>query len=402
MSGTLEGIRVVDLTTVIMGPWAAQMMGDMGADVIKVETPNGDISRGMGPGRNKGMAACFLTTNRNKRSIVLDITQDDGVKALRRLIDTADVFMHNLRPKVMKKFNLGYETFKKTNPELVYCGAYGFRADGPWADKPAYDDVIQTAAGVCDMQKLLSDQPRYVPTLMADKTSAYAVFSAILAALVHRERGGGGQAVEVPMYETMVDFVMVEHLYGATFDPPVGEMGYERLMNIERRPYKTSDGAFLTVLPYTDKNWTDFFKLAQREELMEDPAFQSHENRLNNSPKVYAVLAEIVGTQPLARWVQDLDANNIPVMVVQKKEDLIEDKQLNATGFWHSVEHPTEGKLRLADPPFRYTKSPSEIRRMPPALGEQSWDILREAGYTTEEIDLLMAKNVSKPLRKDR
>ena len=402
MPGTLEGIRVIDLTTVIMGPWAAQMMGDMGADVIKVETPNGDISRGMGPGRNKGMAACFLTTNRNKRSIVLDLTQKDGVKALRRLIGTADVFMHNFRPKVMEKFNLGYETFKDTNPELIYCGAYGFRADGPWANKPAYDDVIQTASGLCEMQELLSDQPRYVPTLMADKTSAYAVFSAILAALVHRERGGGGQAVEVPMYETMVDFVMVEHLYGATFDPPIGQMGYERLINVERRPYKTSDGAYLTVLPYTDKNWSDFFKLAKREELMEDSAFKSHANRLNNSKKVYAVLAEIVETRPLEHWLRDLDANNIPVMVVQTKEDLLDDEQLNATGFWRSVEHPTEGKLRFTDPPFRYTKSPSTIIKMPPTLGEQSGEILEEIGYTHEEIKGLIEKNVSKTSNKDR
>ena len=402
MPGTLEGIRVIDLTTVIMGPWAAQMMGDMGADVIKVETPNGDISRGMGPGRNKGMAACFLTTNRNKRSIVLDITQDDGMKALRRLIETADVFMHNFRPKVMKKFNLGYETFKETNPDLVYCGAYGFRADGPWADKPAYDDVIQTATGICEIQQLLSDQPRYVPTLMADKTSAYAVFSAILAALVSRERGGGGQAVEVPMYETMVDFVMVEHLYGATFDPPIAQMGYERLMNLERRPYKTSDGAYLTVLPYTDKNWSDFFKLSGRPELIDDPTFQSHANRLNNSKRVYSVLAQIVETRPLANWIRDLDANNIPVMVVQTKEDLIKDKQLNATGFWHHVEHPTEGKLRLADPPFRYTKTPSAIRKMPPALGEQSRDILKEAGYGADEIDKLMTKNTSQTPIKGR
>ena len=242
MVGTLEGIRVVDLTTVIMGPWAAQMMGDMGADVIKVETRGGDISRGMGPGRNKGMAACYLTSNRNKRSVVLDLTQDEGLSALRRLIDTADVFMHNFRPKVINKFNLGYETFKDANPELVYCGAYGFRADGPWANKPAYDDIIQTAAGYCDMQELISDQPRYVPSLIADKTSSYAVFSAILAALVCRERGGGGQAVEVPMFETMVDYAMIEHLYGATFDPPIAQMGYERIMNIERRPYQTSDG----------------------------------------------------------------------------------------------------------------------------------------------------------------
>jgi len=396
MVGTLEGIRVVDLTTVIMGPWAAQMMGDMGADVIKVETRGGDISRGMGPGRNKGMAACYLTSNRNKRSVVLDLTQDEGLSALRRLIDTADVFMHNFRPKVINKFNLGYETFKDANPELVYCGAYGFRADGPWANKPAYDDIIQTAAGYCDMQELISDQPRYVPSLIADKTSSYAVFSAVLAALVCRERGGGGQAVEVPMFETMVDYAMIEHLYGATFDPPIGQMGYERIMNIERRPYQTSDGGYLTVLPYTDKNWIDFFKLAGREEFLDDPDFQTYSNRLNNSKKVYATLNEIVSTRTLNDWVAQLDAANIPAMMVKTKEDLLDDEQLNATGFWHSVDHPTEGKLRFTDPPFRYSKTPSTIRDMPPLLGEQSREILAEAGYSADEIDDLIAKNVTK------
>ena len=396
MVGTLEGIRVVDLTTVIMGPWAAQMMGDMGADVIKVETRGGDISRGMGPGRNKGMAACYLTSNRNKRSVVLDLTQDEGLSALRRLIDSADVFMHNFRPKVINKFNLGYETFKDANPELVYCGAYGFRADGPWANKPAYDDIIQTAAGYCDMQELISDQPRYVPSLIADKTSSYAVFSAILAALVCRERGGGGQAVEVPMFETMVDYAMIEPLYGATFDPPIAQMGYERIMNIERRPYQTSDGGYLTVLPYTDKNWIDFFKLAGREEFLDDPDFQTYSNRLNNSKKVYATLNEIVSTRTLNDWVAQLDAANIPAMMVKTKEDLLDDEQLNATGFWHSVDHPTEGKLRFTDPPFRYSKTPSTIRDMPPLLGEQSREILAEAGYSADEIDDLIAKNVTK------
>ncbi len=395
MPGTLEGLRVIDLTTVIMGPWAAQMMGDMGANVIKVETHQGDISRGMGPGRNKGMAACYLTTNRNKRSIVLDITKEPGIQALRKLIDTADVFMHNFRPKVMNKFGLGYENFKDTNPELIYCGAYGFRADGPMANKPAYDDIIQTAAGVCDMQSLISGEPRFVPTLIADKTVAYAVFSAVLAAIVHRERGGGGQAVEVPMYETLVDFVMVEHLYGATFDPPIAQMGYERLMNTERRPYPTSDGGYLTVLPYTDKNWTDFFDLAGRPEMIEDPVFANHSDRVRNSDKVYAVLAEIVVTRPTADWLRDLDAANIPVMVVQTKEDLLDDEQLNATGFWRDVDHPTEGKLKFTDPPFRYSKSPSTIRDMPPALGQQSQEILAEAGYSPDEIAALIDQKVT-------
>lgn len=395
MAGTLDGIRVIDLTTVIMGPWAAQMMGDMGADVIKVETHGGDISRGMGLSRNPGMAACYLTINRNKRSIVLDLTQKEGLTALRRLIDTADVFMHNLRPKVMNKFNLGYDTFKETHPELVYCAAYGFRSDGPMADRPAYDDIIQTAAGVCDVQALISGQPHYVPTLIADKTSAYAVFGAVMAALVRRERGGGGQAVEVPMFETMVDFVMVEHLYGATFDPPIGQMGYERIMNIERRPYETRDGGYLTVLPYTDKNWSDFFDLVGRPELMDDPVFASYSERVRNTDKVCAVLGETIATRDLAVWVRQLNEADIPVMEVLTKEALLENEQLAATGFWRNVEHPTEGRLRLADPPFRYSKTPSSIRTLPPGHGQQSREILAEAGYTAEEIAELVERKVT-------
>ena len=198
------------------------------------------------------------------------------------------------------------------------------------------------------------------------------------------------------MCETMVDYAMIEHLYGATFDPPIAQMGYERIMNIERRPYQTSDGGYLTVLPYTDKNWIDFFKLAGREEFLDDPDFQTYSNRLNNSKKVYATLNEIVSTRTLNDWVAQLDAANIPAMMVKTKEDLLDDEQLNATGFWHSVDHPTEGKLRFTDPPFRYSKTPSTIRDMPPLLGEQSREILAEAGYSADEIDDLIAKNVTK------
>ncbi len=395
MPGTLEGIRVVDLTTVLMGPWAAQMMGDMGADVIKVETPGGDISRAMGPGRNPGMAAVFMTTNRNKRSIVLDLTRDEGMQALRRLIATADVFMHNFRPKVMNKFGLDYASFKEDHPELVYCRAYGFRSDGPMADKPAYDDVIQTAAGFTDLMMLFADQPRYLPTLMADKTSSYAVLSAVLSALVHRERGGGGQEVEVPMYETLADFMMVEHLYGATFDPPIAQMGYERVMNTERKPYATKDG-YLTVLPYTDRNWRDFFTIAGRVELIDDPVFATHVARVSNSERVYAVLGEIVATRTTAEWVEALEAANIPVMPVFSKEDLLDETQLNATGFWHMIDHPTEGRIRLADPPARFFKTPSTIRDLPPKLGQQSAEILAEAGYTEAEIEALISAGISR------
>ena len=395
MSGALDGIRVVDMSTVVMGPWATQMLGDMGADVIKVETPGGDIARGMGPYRNAGMAAVYLSINRNKRSVVLDLTTDAGREALFRIVGTADVFLHNMRPRIADKFGVNYEQFAARQPRLIYCAAYGFRRDGPLADKPAYDDIIQAACGIADLQSVTSDQPRFVPTIMADKTTAYNVALAILAALVKRGRDGQGQAIEVPMFETLVDFVMVEHLYGACFDPPIGGMGYARILNAERKPYKTLDG-YLAVLPYTNENWRAFFRIAGREELADDPSFASFEARVREAPKVYATLAEIVATRSTADWQRDLDAAQIPVMAVNSKESLLDNEQLNATGFWRMVDHPTEGRLRMTDPPVRFSASPSSVRRPAPRLGEHSAEILAEAGYGAAEIEQLMKSAVSR------
>ncbi len=396
MTGTLDGIRVVDLTTVILGPWATQMLGDMGADVIKIETPNGDTTRQLGPCRNDGMASLYLAANRNKRSITLDLTQEAGREALFKIVGTADVFVHNMRPKVAKKLGLEYDRFAAAYPDLIFCATYGFRKDGPMADKPAYDDIIQAASGLTDLQTVTSDQPRYMPTIMADKTSAYNVLAAILAALVARERGAGGQAIEVPMFETLVDFVMVEHLYGACFEPSIDQMGYQRILNKERRPYATKDG-YLAVLPYTDDNWRALFRIAGREELTDDPRFKSIAARVANSEEVYALLAEIVATKTSAEWQKLLDEANIPVMVVNTKEMLLENEQLAASGFWREFEHPTEGTLRMTDPPIRFSKTPSEIRRLPPLLGEQSAEILAEAGYSDADIAALFKKKVSGP-----
>ena len=395
MSGALDGIRVVDLSTVVMGPWATQMLGDMGADVIKVETPGGDIARGMGPYRNAGMAAVYLSINRNKRSVVLDLTTDAGREALFRIVATADVFLHNMRPRIAEKFGVNYEPFVARQPRLIYCAAYGFRRDGPLADKPAYDDIIQAACGIADLQSVTSDQPRFVPTIMADKTTAYNVAVAILAALVKRGRDGQGQAIEVPMFETMVDFVMVEHLYGACFEPPIGTMGYSRILNAERKPYATLDG-YLAVLPYTNENWRAFFRIAGREELADDPSFATFESRVREAPKVYATLAEIVATRSTADWQRELDAAQIPVMAVNSKESLLDNEQLNASGFWRLVDHPTEGRLRMTDPPVRFSASPSSVRRPAPRLGEHSAEILAEAGYGAAEIAELMATAVSR------
>ena len=395
MSGALDGIRVVDMSTVVMGPWASQMLGDMGADVIKVETPGGDIARGMGPYRNAGMAAVYLSINRNKRSVVLDLTTDAGREALFRIVATADVFLHNMRPRIAEKFGVDYPKFAARQPELIYCAAYGFRRDGPLADKPAYDDIIQAACGIADLQSVTSDQPRFVPTIMADKTTAYNVALAILAALVRRGRGGAGQAIEVPMFETLVDFVMVEHLYGACFDPPIGGMGYSRILNAERKPYATLDG-YLAVLPYTNENWRAFFRIAGREELADDLSFASFESRVREAPKVYAILAEIVATRTTAEWQRDLDAAQIPVMAVNSKESLLDNEQLNATGFWRMVDHPTEGRLRITDPPVRFSDTPSSVRLPAPRLGEHSAQILAEAGYAATEIEELMKTAVSR------
>ena len=390
MAGALDGIRVVDLTTVILGPWATQMLGDMGADVIKIETPAGDTTRNLGPRRNEGMASLYLATNRNKRSIVLDLTQQAGRDALFKIVGTADVFVHNMRPKVAKKLGLEYEKFAATYPDLIFCATYGFRKDGPMADNPAYDDIIQAASGLADLQTVTAGEPRFVPTIMADKTTGYNVATAILAGLVARGSGAGGQEIEVPMFETLVDFVMVEHLYGAAFEPPIDKMGYQRLLNTGRRPYATKDG-YLAVLPYTDDNWRRLFEIAGRDDLIGDPRFSDISARVKNSQEVYDLLGEIVATRTSAEWKRALDEASIPVMAVNTKEELLQNEQLVTSGFWQLQEHPTEGTLRMTDPPTRFSKTPSSLRRLQPHLGQHSAEILAESGYSESDIEELLA-----------
>ena len=395
MPGALDGIRIVDATSVVLGPLAAQILGDMGADVIKIEPPDGDTTRQLGPARHPGMAALYLTCNRNKRSVVLDLKHPDGRGALLRLAKDAHVLMHNWRPQAAARLGLEYDAVRAVNPSIVYCAAYGFRAKGPYGHRPAYDDVIQAASGLTSLQSAIAGEPRYVPTIMADKTSGMAVVQAVLAALLCRERTGQGQAVEVPMLETLVYFVMVEHLFGETFVPAIETAGYKRILARSRRPFKTKD-SHLSILPYTDANWRAFFTLTGREDLLADPRFSTLGKRLANIEVLYAELGKIAETRTSAEWLAALDEAGIPAMVVNTLESLLTDPHLEATGFWKTMEHPTEGTLRMPDPPYGFSATPSSIRRLPPRLGEHSVEVLREAGFSPDEIEKLVTTGVTK------
>jgi crotonobetainyl-CoA:carnitine CoA-transferase CaiB-like acyl-CoA transferase len=395
MSGPLTGVRVIDCTTVVLGPWAAQQLGDLGADVIKVEPPEGDTTRQLGPMRNPGMGAFYLAVNRNKRSIVLDLKQEAARGVLRRLAERADVLLHNYRPQAARRLGMSYETFQAINPGIVYVGTYGFRASGPYGHKPAYDDVIQAASGVASLQAALAGEPRYVPTIVADKTSSMTVLAALLAALYHKARTGQGQEVEVPMLESMAAWVMVEHLYGETFVPPVESAGYKRVLNRYRRPFRTKDG-YLAILPYTDQNWRDFFAIVGRADLLGDPRFATLAARLRHIELLYEEVAKLAPTRTNDEWLGELDRHNIPGMVVNTLESLLRDPHLEATGFWQTFEHPSEGTLRLSGLPVAYSKTPGAIRRLPPRLGEHSAEILREAGLSAAEIEALLASGATR------
>ena len=398
MSGPLTGVRVVDCTTVVLGPWAAQQLGDLGADVVKIEPPEGDTTRQLGPMRNPDMGAFYLAVNRNKRSIVLDLKQESARGVLRRLAEGADVLLHNYRPQAARRLGMSYEIFRAINPGIVYVGTYGFRAAGPYGDKPAYDDIIQAASGLTSLQASIFGEPKYVPTIVADKTSSMTVLVAVLAALYHKARTGEGQEVEVPMLESMAAWVMVEHLYGETFVPPIESVGYKRVLNRYRRPFKTKDG-YLAILPYTDQNWRDFFTIAGRPDLLEDPRFKTLSTRLKHIEFLYEELGKIATTRTNAEWLDELDRRNIPGMIVNSLESLLHDPHLEATGFWQVMEHPTEGTLRLPGIPAAYSKTPASIRRLPPRLGEHSLEILRESGLGEPEIDALLASGATRTAR---
>ncbi|MDA3624083.1 CoA transferase [Saccharopolyspora sp. WRP15-2] len=394
MAGPLDGVRVIDLTSNFMGPYASLLLADMGADVTKVESLQGDTTRGVGPCRNPGMSAIFLHLNRNKRSIVLDLKTAGGNAALKRMLSSADVLLHSIRPKSMTKLGLSYEDTRSINPRLVYCGAFGFGQNGPHADRPAYDDLIQAAVGMPVLQSRKSGPPEYVATAIADRVVGMAATSAVSMALFRRERTGRGQEVQVPMFETFAHFVMGDHLYGHTFVPSIGDSGYARMMNPDRRPYRTSDG-HIGVNVYTDRHWRRFFELSGHPHLAEDPRFADIHGRTEHIGLLYEFLAEVFETKSTDEWLELLTEADIPVIRMNTPETLLDDPHLAEVGFFVDEQHPTEGRLRMLGIPQQWSESKPELRFPAPRLGEHTEQLLTEYGFARAEIDDLLASGAA-------
>jgi crotonobetainyl-CoA:carnitine CoA-transferase CaiB-like acyl-CoA transferase len=385
-TGPLAGIRILDLTSVILGPYATQILADFGADVIKVESPAGDIMRHVGPMRNKGMGHIYLNLNRNKRSVALDLKTAAARDALRKLAATADVFVTNVRPAAMARLGLGYEDIRAVSPRIVYASATGFGARGRYAGKPAYDDLIQGLSGIAAIAPdAWGGEPRYMPIAIADRTTGLYLANAISAALFHRERTGQGQAIEIPMFEVFAEYLLGDHLSGLTFDPPEGPQYYPRLVSKHRKPYATKDG-YVCVLVYTDLHWRNFFKAISREDLLTDPRFSTHGGRADNIDDVYAFVADTLKTRTTAEWLDLLEKADIPAAPLHDIASLLDDPHLNDAGFFRIVDHPTEGPLRMTDVPGTWSKSPPAVRSLPPNLGEHTTQILREAGLSDADI----------------
>lgn len=376
--GPLHGVRILDLTTVIMGPAATQALGDLGADVIKVESPEGDSMRKVGPFRHRGMGPMFLQANRNKRSVVLDLKNADDRATLLALAGVVDVVVSNIRPQALARLGLDHAALSVANPGLIFCTAVGYGSDGPHAGKAVYDDLMQAASGISGLFGQVDGAPRYAPVNLCDRVVGLYLTIAILAALQHRHATGEGQAVEVPMFETMAQFVLQDHMGGGAFAPPLGEMGYKRLLSRTRGPYATLDG-HLSLVVYTDAHWRAFSAMVGLPTLMQDDArFADMATRVAHSDDMGRFIAEHLPLFTNAQWMDKLQAADIPVSPVNAIADLFDEPHLKAVGLFSQIEHPTEGPLNVARFPVNFSRSPATVRRLAPNLGEHTSEVLRE------------------------
>lgn len=376
--GALAGVRIVDLTTVLMGPFACRMLADHGADVIRIEDPN---TEAFASGQNfDALTSIALNIHRNKRRVGLDLKTPDGAAAARAIIDSSDVVISNMRTSALERLGLDAATLRADHPELIHCVANGYGADGPHADRPAYDDAIQALSGLAAMQARLMGEPRYLPSAMVDKICSLHIVQAVMAALLHQRATGEGQSIQVPMFETMVAFNMVEHLRGAAQVPPLGEVGYGRVLSPARRPYRCSDGRWVCLLPYTTAQWKSFFDLIGRVELIDDPRFATHSARLQNIDELYGMVADAAVEHSADEWVRLCDERSIPANLVLDLPELFDDEHLQAVDLFPVVEHPTEGPYRSVRDPIEYSATPTALRRHATRPGADTDAVLRELG----------------------
>lgn len=371
-TGPLAGIRVVDLTSMVFGPYATQIMADMGAEVIKVEQPSGDDTRYINAGQEHGLGGIFVNCNRGKKSVVLDLRSDEGKASLRKLIATADVFIHSMRGKAIARLGFDYTAVSAIRPDIVYTNCYGFSRRGPYADKPAYDDTIQAECGIPHVQQLMNGEPGFVATIMADKVAGLTALYATTMALFHRARTGEGQEVEVGMFETMASFMLVEHAGGKLFDPPIGPAHYPRAANKHRRPYKTSDG-YIAALIYNDRHWNAFIEAVKPDWVTPDMATLAQ--RAGQIEYIYQRLGETFLTRTTGEWLDLLGALNVPAAPLRTTDELFDDPHLEAVGFFEEVETP-QGKIRFPGVPTWFSKTPGKVAGATPQLGRDTDEVL--------------------------
>jgi crotonobetainyl-CoA:carnitine CoA-transferase CaiB-like acyl-CoA transferase len=374
--GPLTGIRVVDLTAMVFGPYCTQIMADMGADVIKIEPPGGDNTRFVSAGPAPAMGGVFVNINRGKRSVMLDLRQAKDKAALEALISTADVFIHSMRGKAIARLGFDYNAVKVLNPEIVYTNCYGYSRRGPDADRPAYDDTIQAECGIPHLQGLMTGKPDFVATIIADKVAGLTALYATMMALFHKERTGEGQEVEVGMFETMASFMLVEHASGALFEPPLGPAHYHRVVARNRKPYATKDG-YVAALVYNDKHWKAFVDAVKPP--WNSPEFDNLETRAKQIDRVYGLLGETFVTRTTQEWLDLLEQLHIPASPLRTTDDLFTNEHLNAVGFFEEVDTP-QGKVRFPGVPTWFSKTPGKVAGPCPALGEDTDAVLTELG----------------------
>jgi crotonobetainyl-CoA:carnitine CoA-transferase CaiB-like acyl-CoA transferase len=383
--GPLSGVRVLDLTSVVMGPLSTQILGDLGADVVSIEDRAGDTNRSMGPGPHPGLSGVSLNLLRNKRSVGIDLKHPDGRAAFLRLAASSDVVVTNLRPGPLSRLRLTYDDVRTVRPDVVFCQAHGWPSDSDKANAPAYDDIIQSASAIGDLFERQGHHPSLLPTLVADKVSGLTIASAVTAALFHRSRTGEGQHIEVPMIDVMRSFVLVEHGAGAIAEPPLDIAGYRRILTAERRPQQTADG-WINVLPYTEDHYAALFRTGGRDELLNDPRIATRESRIENSDTLYREVAAILATRTTAEWLDFCDTNGIPATRAASLGDLVDTLP--------TADHPLAGTHRLIPHPVRYSATPASVRRHAPTLGQHGREVLSEAGYDTAALDALEAAGV--------